>query len=301
MPKPLALELSLSPNEGELPPEGIALGDVRDDSGIEVQSVPALPALTGAAVLTAPDALKARLETYSASRKILMEWIEKELVPGTDYQLIHRKVGDRGNKRACPQQNDSRSKRCHTCGGKATLCKPGAEKICGLLRLRPKFRQDHETWEMLGKAAGTLALVCELVSEDGSIVAEGRGCRTKEQDFGDVNKSVKMCAKSAQIDAVLRCAGLSEVFTQDLEEGHPDDKEPKKPPAKVQPPRAPFPTEPTLSHDQIAEIDGLIIDAGKSVAWLLSKVGYGKTLEDVRASDYARVKDYFDRWAKAHK
>jgi hypothetical protein len=38
---------------------------------------------------------------------------------------------------------------------------------------------------------------------------------------GDANKAIKMAQKSAQIDAVLRCAGLSEVFTQDLEDLHP--------------------------------------------------------------------------------
>src|SRR4030095_3163710 len=38
------------------------------------------------------------------------------------------------------------------------------------------------------------------------------------QDFGDVNKTLKMAQKSAQTDAVLRFAGLSEIFTQDLED-----------------------------------------------------------------------------------
>lgn len=42
--------------------------------------------------------------------------------------------------------------------------------------------------------------------------------RAVEQDSGDLNKALKMAEKSAHIDATLRMAGLSEVFTQDLED-----------------------------------------------------------------------------------
>src|SRR5690606_16916369 len=49
-------------------------------------------------------------------------------------------------------------------------------------------------------------------------VAEGIGARSVQQDSGDLNKALKMAGKSAHIDATLRMAGLSEVFTQDLED-----------------------------------------------------------------------------------
>ena len=39
-----------------------------------------------------------------------------------------------------------------------------------------------------------------------------------DKDKGDINKSLKMAEKSAHIDATLRIAGLSEIFTQDLED-----------------------------------------------------------------------------------
>src|SRR4029453_13910841 len=113
---------------------------------------------------------------------------------------------------------DASSPVCRTCGGKATLCKPGSEKMCGLLQLRPRFKRDIESWEMLGAEPGLVTLVCELQTANGTVVAEGRGARSREQDFGDVNKTLKMAQKSAQTDAVLRCAGLSEIFTQDLED-----------------------------------------------------------------------------------
>src|SRR5436189_15982 len=169
--------------------------------------------------LTDPEVLKGQLAAYSAARKLFVDWLFSNLTAGVDYMLIHRKIGRGQNRQDCPQKQNRTGRGCEKCGGKATLCKPGSEKICGLLRLRPRFRKDEETWVMLGADSGTLAFVCELVDEtSGSVVAEGRGCRTKAQDYDDINKTVKMVQKSAQTDAVLRCAGLSEVFTQDLED-----------------------------------------------------------------------------------
>ena len=50
------------------------------------------------------------------------------------------------------------------------------------------------------------------------MAAEGTGARRVDQDRGDINKSLKMAEKSAHIDATLRVAGLSELFTQDIED-----------------------------------------------------------------------------------
>jgi hypothetical protein len=187
-----------------LPPEGaLALAPVEDAAAL---------------VLHDPAALKQRLETYGESRRLLLDWILSKLVAGIDYTLIHRKVGPRGQKTECPNVGNMVDRTCPTCGGKSTLCKPGSEKICGLLQLRPTFRRDAETWEMLGSEPGVVALVCELVTASGVVVAEGRGARHRDMDYGDVNKTVKMTQKSGQTDAVLRLVGLSEIFTQDLED-----------------------------------------------------------------------------------
>src|SRR5215467_569619 len=161
---------------------------------------------TPALVLNDPAALQARLDTYSEAREVLVKWILSKLVAGIDYTLIHRKIGPRGNKSECPNAGNMVARVCEACGGKSTLCKPGSEKICGLLQLRPRFRRDVETWEMLGSEPGVLALICELVTASGVVVAEGRGARHRDMDYGDLNKSVKMTQKSAQTDAVLRLA-----------------------------------------------------------------------------------------------
>jgi hypothetical protein len=59
---------------------------------------------------------------------------------------------------------------------------------------------------------------CEIRDAAGHVVADGVGARPLKQDYGDINKALKMAEKSAHIDATLRMAGLSEVFTQDLED-----------------------------------------------------------------------------------
>jgi len=205
----------------------------------------------GALVLHDPAALAVQLETYSKSRGLLVDWLFNHLVAGADYMLIHRRV--RGQ--ACSKRADAKSSRCDECGGKATLCKPGSEKLCGLLRLRPRFARDVETWEMLGSPAGTVALKCELVTGGGAVVAEGRGARAVAMDGEDVNKTVKMVQKSAQTDAVLRCAGLSEIFTQDLEDcpGGVDADDFGTPGRKSTPPA---PKEPELIYPLKASVAG---------------------------------------------
>ena len=197
-------------------------------------------------VLGNPEALAAQLESFSKARTLFVAWLFDRLVPGVDFMLIHRKIGPRNAKTPCPNADDAKSAACATCGGKSTLCKPGSEKICGLLQLRPRFRRDVDAWEMLGGEAGLVTLVCELVTPAGVVVAEGRGARHRDQDFGDVNKTLKMAQKSAQTDAVLRCAGLSEIFTQDLEdmpaflrETDPDTAAPFDAPKRQSAPTAP--------------------------------------------------------------
>jgi hypothetical protein len=175
-------------------------------------------ALLGGLAIDDPAALRAELERYTTVRGIFVDWLFSHLVAGIDYMLIHRKIGPRGNKQDCPDRANAGGSRCEQCGGKATLAKPGSEKLCGLLQLRPRFRRDLEAWEMLGSEPGVVALVCELIGPTGAVVAEGRSARHRDIDQGDLNKTLKMCEKSAQVDSVLRCAGLSELFSQDIED-----------------------------------------------------------------------------------
>jgi len=147
-----------------------------------------------------------------------MTWIRESLVRGTDYGRIHvvaKSKCDKGNR--CTNEYHF-SKDC--------LFKPGAEKIAGMLGVTPTFPTLHkyEDAALQGVELKQIILRCHMVDSSGRIVADGIGARSLEQDYGDINKSLKMCSKSAHIDATLRMAGLSEVFTQDLDQMAQDGK-----------------------------------------------------------------------------
>ena len=141
---------------------------------------------------------QAGLNRRKANRRVLMDWIKSALIKDKDYGSI--------------QINGRPSK--------ASLFKPGAEKICGMLGIIPTFPNLHRYEEMAlsGKEVKTIILKCELTTSDGKVIASGIGARQVGQDNGDINKALKMASKSAHIDATLRAAGLSEIFTQDVED-----------------------------------------------------------------------------------
>ncbi len=147
----------------------------------------------------APELFRASLDRRKENRNTLMEWIRSSLVEGRDFGSIMIK-GQRS---------------------KPSLLKPGAEKIAGMLGLTPRFPNlcNYEDAVLDGKTLTYIILKCELHNQIGEVIGEGVGARSIEtQDNGDLNKSLKMASKSAMIDATLRCAGISEIFTQDIEE-----------------------------------------------------------------------------------
>lgn len=99
-----------------------------------------------------------------------------------------------------------------------SLYKRGAAEICSLFKLRAEFHADRELWEQLGSNKGTIAIKCRLFNAGGELVGEGFGSRKVGDKKMAENASVKMAEKSALVDAVLNGFGLSDLFTQDLED-----------------------------------------------------------------------------------
>lgn len=181
----------------------------------------------------APATFRAGLERRTENRRLMMEWIREALVEGSDYGKIHV-VG----KNKCDKGRYCKNPAHFS---KASLFKPGAEKICGMLGLRVRFPSlaDIEQAATEGRKLETIIIRCELVDASGQVVGSGIGGRIVSKDYGDINKSLKMAEKSAHVDAVLRTAGLSEVFTQDIEDmkkfteegnGRQENRKPTKPP-----------------------------------------------------------------------
>lgn len=162
-----------------------------------------------------PSTFKAGLERRGKNRTALMEWIRKALVEGTDFGRIHVVKKDQ-----CPDGKYC-SNPYHF--SKPSLWKSGAEKIAGMMGMRSTWPNLDAEMEIVRAGTGKfLMLKCQLVDSGGNVVSEGIGARALEQDYGDVNKAFKMAKKSSLIDAVLNAGGLSEVFTQDVEDMKPE-------------------------------------------------------------------------------
>jgi hypothetical protein len=185
----------------------------------EEETTDLVPVRQTASALDIPtEQFKAALDRRGANRKALLEWIKEALVEGVDFGSIHvvsKKKCDKGNR--CTNKYH---------WSKPVLFKPGAEKICGMLGLVASFpnMREYEKMAVAGKKIEIIMLRCELHQGE-TFMGEGAGARSVSQEYGDINKAIKMCQKSAHIDATLKTAGLSEMFTQDL-----DDMQPKEDP-----------------------------------------------------------------------
>jgi len=147
---------------------------------------------TGLAVLGSTAEMAERLQATDEKRQVVYDYISRNFKAGTDYG----QADDRCNK--------------------DTLLKPGAEKVCALFNTRPTWRRDDETWEMLGKPAGVICYVCEIIdNETQRIVGEGRGAEKVGNKGRDTNKAIKNAEKCALVDAALYTFNLSNLFTQD--------------------------------------------------------------------------------------
>ena len=185
--------------------------DVMSSTGIKPGAV--LPTTTPKSPLDLPvEIFNQALDRRGVNRKALLKWIERNLKPRIDYGQIHV-VGKAG----CQYAKDGRQQACPNKyhWSKPSLWKPGAEKICGMLGIIPRFPNidEYEKAVLRGEDIKTIILKCELHTSSGFIAAEGTGARRVDQDKGDINKSLKMAEKSAHIDSTLRLVGLSEIFT----------------------------------------------------------------------------------------
>jgi hypothetical protein len=192
---------------------------------VEAAEPPARPITSGISPFDLdPLEFQAALDRRKANRAALMKWIGSELREGTDFGRIH--VASRDKCSA-----GSRCTNPHHFS-KPSLFKPGSEKICSMLGLTPTFpnSEQYEKRALAGETIETIVLRCQLVSASGNVVSEGMGARVVDMRDGSnaLNKALKMAEKSAQIDATIRL-GLSDTYTQDLEDMAAPVEDPAEP------------------------------------------------------------------------
>jgi len=142
------------------------------------------------------------------------------------------------------------------CGPKPALLKPGAERLALAFGCHPRYdvierEIDHDrivTFSKSGKdqtARGLYRYVvrCTLVRGDGTEVGDGiASCSTMESKYVSrprdcENTALKMASKRALVAAVLNAFGLSDRFTQDVEDSTTDaeyEEAPPKPAPRVE-------------------------------------------------------------------
>jgi hypothetical protein len=262
------------------------------------------------------DVFEAGLARRRQNRAAILGWLRESLVEGTDYGRIHVASRER-----CSFAKRDEAAQCPTPSHwtKPSLFKPGAEKICGMLGVTVHYPNltAYEQAALAGKSLGTIILRCELRDSQNRVVAEGIGARNVQQDYGDLNKALKMAGKSAHIDATLRMAGLSEVFTQDLEDmnlGTVSRADAAKPPAEEagqggngqKPPSEPYGSGVqvnTVSAAQVNYLEGRIktlgLDRERVLRWVKNaskdKI---RAFEELTPEIYDRVVCKLDEWAK---
>lgn len=235
-------------------------------------SAPVAP-VHGANPLDLPSEIfRAGLDRRRQNRAALIDWIRSALVEGVDFGVIQTRRGP----------------------SKPSLWKPGAEKICGMLGVTACFPtlRDYEQAALSGVALEHIIIRCELRDSGGRVVAEGVGARSLRQDSGDLNKALKMAEKSAMIDATLRMAGLSEIFTQDLED------------MAVVPEPARVGAGDRISPAQVASLDARIralgLDRARVLSWVSRAWGVCD-FADLTRDRYAQLTDRLFVWHEQQK
>lgn len=236
-------------------------------------------------------AFREGLDRRKANRLALMEWLRQSLVEGVDFGRVHIAGRDR-----CPMARQGRAHECRDerHWSKPSLFKPGAEKITGMLGMTVHYPSlaAYEQAVINGQQPAHVILRCELHDAHGRTVAEGVGARSLAQDYGDINKALKMAEKSAHIDATLRLAGLSEVFTQDMEDGGGEMPEVAE-------------TPPELALITVAEVEGLRaslvqyqLPESRVVTWIKKATkGSVTRLEELNATQLALIISKLPQWA----
>ena len=165
-----------------------------------------------------PDTFEKGIKRRHKNREVLIQWINDNLIPQVDFGKIH--FAEHCTF-ACNGSADLCSDPSHW--SKPVLWKGGAEKILNVLGLSVHFPNLNQ-FEMASahkQEINEIVLKCQIKTHAGTIIGEGVGARTIEQDGGVLNTSVKMCARASMIDATIRVAGLTNVFGQNNVQGKP--------------------------------------------------------------------------------
>lgn len=192
-----------------------------------------------------PEQIVGAMEEYMLSRTTFRDWLLSKLEPGVHYgyppgcepTFQHREAGEWGPagiyyKGFKGWFHEGQWK------PRPSFYQSGADFVIDLMGLQPLSNPDEVAQRMIGKPC--LVYRCDLHSRaTDKKIGEGHGAREIGQKGGDLNNCVKMAVKAAKVAAVLNTYGLSDLFTQDLEDGPPGPKEAPDTPRNQNQPKVP--------------------------------------------------------------
>ncbi len=257
----------------------------------------ALADLRSTAMNLPAERMQAALAEYADRRQSFRDWLLAQLVEGLHYGYVPgtepkfdaagNMISSRWDKKANDGRGGYISQHVSPKSWQAKRClyKAGAEFIVDLMGVRGEYAADVAAWQQLGGQAGNFVIKCKLVSRaTGEHVGEGIGARKVGTKGGDENNAVKMAQKSALVAAVLNSYGLSDLFTQDLDDKPPahDNPEPNETAPRAKP-RSERKTEPEV--DPVLEARRVLI---RSVFVKLLKEEKFAHLADMKPADKQR-------------
>ncbi len=151
------------------------------------------------------------LNRREQNRKTLLKWIQDNLQPDIHYGRLH--LDER-----CPYARAGIPFRCSNFShwSRPMLFKGGAELIINVLGLTACYPNlyQYELACVHKQGISRVILKCELKTSNGTVVAEDSGARHIRDEGWNLNKAIRMAAKSAMIGATIQVSGLSGVFVK---------------------------------------------------------------------------------------
>lgn len=173
------------------------------------------------------------------------------------------------------------------CGDKPSLYKSGAEKIMLIFGITSQYQlidieKDYE------KGLISYIVKCTLY-QNNIIIADGLGASNtreakneKKNPFSISNTVLKIAKKRAMVDAVLIATGLSDMFTQDIEDMVFEEPKAK---SKQEPKREAEIL--TISVKQAKRLFAIAKDENV-LREIINKFGYSST-KDIKINDYEKI------------
>lgn len=135
------------------------------------------------------------------------------LIPDKDFGRIHH-----ANKTDCPNKWQCTYEQNPHHYSDYGLWQSGADKVLGMLGLGVTYpdESDIRRATLKGMDIRDVVMKCFVDNGRGQVISEGMGAATRNDEKGDLNKTIKKACKRARVDAVMRLPAISALFEEDF-------------------------------------------------------------------------------------